>query len=180
MEEILKTELPGEHCDSLHCDSIESWLARHRGLLFKVVHSYARNAAEADDLFQELSLQLWRSLPQFKGQCSEGTWVYKVALFSAVSWLRKEVRHRNHASDEALERVITPCEQPDPRLAWVYARLRELNDIDRSVCLLMLEGYQYDEIADILGISRTNVGAKLNRIKQRLARHQQQEANDEL
>lgn len=154
---------------------LEIWLTRHKGLLFKVVHSYSNSRAEADDLFQELCLQLWKSIPNFSGQCSESTWIYKVALFSAISWTRRETKHRQTEFSDDLDLTLAENAQPDPRLTWLYEQIKSFNAVDRSLCLLMLEGYQYREIADILGITSTHVGVKLNRIKQALSKKREEE-----
>lgn len=148
------------------------WLAEHKGILFKVVHAYAFEHADRQDLFQEISVQVWRSVDAFRGQSSVRTWMFRVALNTAISWTRKEVRHRRGQQPfESWEGVLTTPSPDgrDPRIEWLYQQIAQLKAVDRSVALLLLEGFSYKEIADILGISESNVGVKINRIKAALA-----------
>lgn len=151
------------------------WLQEHRGLLFKIIRTYANDPAEADDLFQEISIQIWHSVTRFKGDAKVSTWIYRVALFAAISWTRKERRHDQKRADvpDLENHIISPAGQDDTRLKQLYRQLRSLNAVDRSVVLLTLEGYAYKDIADILGITTTLVGVKLNRSKQKLAAMQE-------
>lgn len=148
------------------------WLAEHKGLLFKVVRAYAFNLADQDDLFQEISLQLWKSIPSFRQDAAESTWIYRVALNTAIGWLRREKRQLAEPSSlDAVEHTLKAAEtRRDERLDWLYAAISQLNEIDRSLTLLMLDGYSYREMASILGISESNVGVKINRIKKRLVK----------
>lgn len=143
------------------------WLADHRGLLYKVVHSYAFTVADREDLFQEIASQVWSSIPGFKGQSKASTWIYRVALFSAITWSRKERRHR--VGSQPLEEAEQAMPAPDPRLAWLYRQIGELAPVDRSLLLLLLDGFSYREMASIVGISEDHVGVKIHRIKKRLA-----------
>ena len=148
------------------------WLAEHKGLLFKVVRAYAFNLHDQDDLFQEINLQLWKSIPGFRHDAAESTWIYRVALNTAIGWLRRE--KKQPAEQQPLDTVahtLTAAEtRRDERLDWLYAAISQLNEIDRSLTLLMLDGYSYREMAAILGISESNVGVKINRIKKRLVK----------
>ncbi len=73
----------------------DEWLSRHKGLLFKVVHSYAFTPHDRDDLFQEIATQVWNSIPRFRAESAVTTWLYRVALNSALAWSRKERKHRD-------------------------------------------------------------------------------------
>lgn len=148
------------------------WLAGHKGILFKVVHAYALEHADRQDLFQEIAIQVWRSIEVFRGESSVPTWIYRVALNTAMAWTRKEARHRH--GQERLEMgedllTTTSAEKRDPRVEWLYHQIAQLKDIDRSVALLLLDGFSYKEIAAIVGITESNVGVKINRIKSALA-----------
>ena len=146
------------------------WLAEHKGLLFKVVRAHAFNLADQDDLFQEISLQLWKSIPGFRQDAAESTWIYRVALNTAIGWLRREKRQPEASQPlDTVEYTLRATEiRQDERLSWLYEAISQLNEIDRSLTLLLLDGYSYREMAAILGISESNVGVKINRIKKRL------------
>ena len=155
------------------------WLAGHEGILFKVVHAYAFEHADRQDLFQEIVIQVWHSVDAFRGESSVPTWMYRVALNTAVAWTRKENRHqRGKQPLERVEGLLTTLSSDgrDPRVEWLYRQIAQLKDVDRSVALLMLDGYAYKDIAAIAGISESNVGVKINRIKATLTAQLAKEA----
>jgi len=148
------------------------WLAGHKGILFKVVHAYAFEHADRQDLFQEIIFRVWRSVDAFRGDSSVPTWMYRIALTTAIDWTRKENKHqRGKQPLEIVEGLLTTAapETRDPRVEWLYRQIAQLKDADRSVALLMLDGFSYKEIAAIVGITESNVGVKINRIKSALA-----------
>ena len=148
------------------------WLAGHKGILFKVVHAYAFEHADRQDLFQEVAIQVWRSVDAFRGESSVPTWLYRVALNTAIAWGRKQDRHRRGKQPlEVVESLLTTSSSDgrDPRVEWLYQQIAHLNDVDRSVALLLLDGFSYKDIASIVGITESNVGVKINRIKSALA-----------
>lgn len=149
---------------------LESWLRQHQTLLFKVVRAYAFTTPDQEDLFQEIVIQVWRSIPSFQAQSKLTTWLYQVSLNTALSWTRREHKHRQ--GRELMEQAAPVLqENPKPvdeRLIWLYEEITKLNKIDRSLILLLLDGFSYKEMADILGISESNVGVKINRIKKHL------------
>jgi RNA polymerase sigma-70 factor (ECF subfamily) len=148
------------------------WLAGHKGILFKVVHAYAFEHADRQDLFQEIAIQVWRSVDAFRGESSVPTWMYRVALNTALAWRRREHRpQRGKEPLEGAESLLTTesSAKPDPRLEWLYRQIAQLKDVDRSVALLLLDGFSYKEIASITGLTESNVGVKINRIKSALA-----------
>ncbi len=144
------------------------WLESHKGILFKIVHAYALEHADRQDLFQEVILQVWHSVDAFRGESSVPTWMYRVALNTAIAWIRKEGRHqRGKEPFEGMENLLTTesAEGRDPRVEWLYRQIAQLKDVDRSVALLLLDGFSYKEIAAIVGLTESNVGVKINRIK---------------
>jgi RNA polymerase sigma-70 factor (ECF subfamily) len=148
------------------------WLAGHKAILFKVVHAYAFEHADRQDLFQEVAVQLWRSVDAFRGDSSVPTWMYRIALNTALAWTRKQDRHqRGKQTLEVSEDLLTTAaaDGSDPRVEWLYHQIAQLKDVDRSVALLLLDGFSYKEIAAIVGITESNVGVKINRIKSALA-----------
>jgi RNA polymerase sigma-70 factor (ECF subfamily) len=147
----------------------DEWLSQHKGIMFKIIRAYAFNPHDADDLFQEISLQVWKSIPEFRGESKASTWIYRVALYTATVWVRSEKKRPPTQPLADVEHALTVTNrQRDDRSDWLYQQIGQLEPIDRSVCLLLLDGFSYNEMADILGISANNVGVKVHRIKQYL------------
>jgi len=151
-----------------HKQVFETWLQQHKGLVFKVVRAYASGAMEEDDLFQEITIQIWKSIPAFRNHSAVTTWIYRISLNTAIKWIRQSHRHSTESLDNVHQLLQATHHVPDERLNWLYEQIRNLDEIDRSVTLLMLDSYSYKEISNILGISESNVGVKINRIKKQL------------
>ena len=147
------------------------WLADHIGLLWKVVRAFAESLADQEDLLQEVSMQLWRSLPAFRGEARESTWIYRVAFNTALVWQRSEKRRR--LKHEAFVTLHTePAHQSaedDELIKALYVAIRQLPRVDASLALMLLDGLSYREMADVLGIAENYVGVKLNRVRKQLA-----------
>jgi len=150
--------------------TFDDWLSRHKGVLFKVVHAYAFTSHDREDLFQEIITQVWNSIPRFRGDAAVTTWLYRVALNCALAWSRKERKHRDRTESlETNEQVLHETVRiQEPRLAWLYEQIARLDHVDRSLTLLLLDGFSYREMAETLGISENYVGVKINRIKSHL------------
>ena len=135
-----------------------------------MVALYCYDTSNAEDLYQEIALALWRSIPSFSERSSESTWIYRVALNTAISAARKQ--SDLHISDTPLEELVGRDSNETlaraSELEWVYRRIRTMSLVDRSLVLLYLDGNSYQDIAEILGISESNVGAKISRLKSRL------------
>ncbi|HYN44136.1 MAG TPA: RNA polymerase sigma factor [Thermoanaerobaculia bacterium] len=150
-------------------------LDEHKKILFKVASSYCRNTADRQDLVQEMVVQLWRSFDRYDERCRFSTWMYRIALNVAISFYRSEARRSRFsvpAEDYLLE---VPAEAPgsatlDDDLRLLQHFIGQLDELDRALVILYLDGNRYDTIAEILGISETNVGTKISRIKQKLRR----------
>lgn len=160
-------------------DKLKAWLARHKGLLHKVARSFATSSHDLDDLLQEVVLQVWRSIPRYDGGVKESTWIYRVALYTAVSWNRKESRHEGTKHEFTVEPAVMEQEK-DPRIDWLYERISQLNPLDRSLALLLLDGLSYREISETLGLSESNVGVRVHRIKKHLTAALKKENRHEL
>jgi RNA polymerase sigma-70 factor (ECF subfamily) len=151
------------------------WLGEHTGLLFKVVRSFAEERADQDDLFQEILLQVWLSLPNFRDDSKPTTWLYRVAFNTALAWKRTEKKRRRRQCSLSISEVTAPsdpsaeAERNDRIVDQLYAAIRALPPAKRALVVLYLEGFTYREIADVVGISESNVGVGLNRIKKDLA-----------
>ena len=150
----------------------KQWLALYNGLVGRVARAYAGNETDCEDLVQEVLFQLWRSLPRFEGRASPSTWVYRVALNTALAWKRgQRQRWRFQPLGDMSE-----CAQPNDtasdeqdRINALYSALRRLPKADAALVLLYLDGLSYREMGEVLGISETNVGVKLNRARKALA-----------
>ena len=153
----------------------ERWIQEHKGLVLKVVRANAVNGDDRNDLFQEIVFQIWRSIPSFQAKAKISTWVYRVALNTAMVWRRSEGKHRHLrdplcVSNEPSDSDGSPSKRLENQeeLDWLYEEIRRLPAVDRSLALLYLDARSYKEIANILGISMTHVGVKLNRLKRHL------------
>lgn len=159
----------------------ESWIDAHKAILFKVARVYGATHSDREDLFQEIALQVWHSVEAYRGDCAATTWIYRVALNTALSWSRKERKHGQGRQDiEAATGLLTAPSGRDPRLEWIYQRIAELDEANRSLALLMLDGFSYHEMSEILGLSESNVGMKIHRIKASLAAQLAKEEHDGL
>ena len=132
---------------------------------------YRQQGTERMDLFQEIVLQLWKGYPSFKGESKITTWMYRVALNTAISHLRKAGRRpRTEAlADRAYQVADSPVdEESKEKLAFLQIAIDQLSEIEKGIVMLYLESHSYDEIAQIMGLTKTHVGVKLNRIKKKL------------
>jgi RNA polymerase sigma-70 factor, ECF subfamily len=147
----------------------ESWLDQYKALVFKVVRAYAFTDMDRDDLFQEITIQIWHSIPSFRHESSVTTWLYRISLNTAIKWVRKERKHTQAGTLDNVQHILQENNiQVDERLAWLYEEISRLDEIDRCITLLMLDNFSYKEMAGILGITESNVGVKINRIKKYL------------
>ncbi len=153
----------------------EVLLHEHRKIVFKVAGLYSRTAADRDDLVQEISTQLWRSFGGYDvARAKFSTWMYRIALNVAISQLRRqrwsEADRFEPLQMQHLETVAggEDVAEPDERLTALYAFIGQLDPLNRALILLYLEDRDYAEMAEILGISATNVATKISRIKQKL------------
>lgn len=154
--------------------TFEAWMQDHQGILFKVVNAYSQSPAEQDDLAQEIRLAVWRAVPTFDQGSKPSTYIYRIALNRAISWQRSRRSHqakldRYQASLPGPASASNPTK--DPRLELLYTAIRRLNEAERALVLLHLDGHTYNEIADTLGITTSNAGVRLNRIKAKLTEY---------
>lgn len=155
-------------------DAFGALLQRHSGIVFKVANSYARHPEDRADLAQEIAAQLWRAWPKYDPSRSATTWMYRIALNVAIDHVREQSLRRRHDSvplDDALHDV-PDTEAIDPeraqRLRLLQAFIARQPPLDRALLVLYLEERPQREIAEILGISESNVSTKIGRLKQRL------------
>jgi RNA polymerase sigma-70 factor (ECF subfamily) len=136
----------------------------HIGILQKICRIYKKDAADREDLFQEILYNAWRSYPRFEGRSKFSTWLYRVALNTALHQKRKERSVANLIEFE--NRVFDPAEEDEAdALKILYKAIDQLNPLEKSIVILFLDDQSYNEIAEVTGLSVSNVGVKLNRIK---------------
>lgn len=140
-------------------------IEEHRRIIFKVSYLSALDQDDINDLYQDIILNLWKSFPQFKGECNLSTWIYRISLNTSISRIRKKPTAKAVPLTEAM---LIPTDQQSDLMSDVYGLIARLGELDRALILLWLEDRPYDEIADIMGISKGNVAVKLNRVKNKL------------
>lgn len=144
----------------------------HQGILHRICSVYANHAHDRQDLFQDMALQLWRSFASFRQQSTFTTWMYRVALNTALLQRRKASRRPDLSGGGEAKIACVPVTAAGPHdgAELLHACIRELPTLDRAIVLLHLEEHSYDEIAEITGLSRSNVSVRLVRLKERLRR----------
>jgi RNA polymerase sigma-70 factor, ECF subfamily len=153
----------------------------HVGILMKTTQAFVADRADRDDLFQEILIALWKALPQFDGRAKLSTYVYRVALSCALNWKRSRRRYWQRLDQYGTmlpEWPETGSARDRGRLDWLYARIHELPPVDRSLILLSLDRLSYGEIADVTGLSESNIGVRLHRIKQQLIAQSEEVKNE--
>jgi RNA polymerase sigma-70 factor (ECF subfamily) len=145
-------------------------LSNYQGILHKVNLIYFRNVSDREDNFQEIIYQLWKSFPGLKNNNSIGSWIYAVSINTSISKIKKksriEYREKLPESIDMIDIIeeLALNEESQMLLQAIY----NLNEIDKPIMLLYLEEKSYDEIAEIIGISKSNVGVRINRAKELL------------
>ena len=144
-------------------------IKENEGIIYKITRIYSNNEADLQDLYQEIVFQLWKSFDDFRGESKVSTWMYKIALNTALFHLKQS---KKNGQCVGLEKIILTQENYDPileeRLDIMYQHIKALNDLEKGIILLFLEGKKHEEIAEITGITATNVGTRIGRIKQKL------------
>jgi RNA polymerase sigma-70 factor (ECF subfamily) len=143
----------------------------HQGLIHKVCIMYESDRDQRNDLFQEIVLQLWRSFPTFRGESKITTWMYRIALNTAISRYRKESRmvrtedlHETHFN---ISDQLSPNENEE-NIQRLQHAIRQLSEIERAMVMMALEEIPYEEIAETIGITQNNVRVRMNRIREKL------------
>jgi len=156
-------------------DRFLSHLQDHKGILYKVANAYCSRREERGDLIQEMVVELWQAFPHFDSRASFSTWMHRIAMNVAISFHRSEGRRIRDALPiedfgmdlAAADRVL---DAQDDDVRALHQMIARLDDINRALILLYLEGYGQDEIADMIGLTPTNVATRINRIKHKLQR----------
>jgi RNA polymerase sigma-70 factor (ECF subfamily) len=143
-------------------------LERHRGIVAKVAGTYAWNTEDRADLMQEIATQLWRSFARYDDERSFSTWMYRIALNVAISYVRDRSRRRDVPLDDELADDNAADHEREQHVRLLHQFIRRQQPLDRALLLLYLEERNQREIAEILGLSKTNVATKIGRLKQKL------------
>lgn len=138
----------------------------NQGIIFKVCKLYRNSKEDQEDLFQEIVLQLWRAFPKFRKESKVSTWMYRIALNTAIAMFRKhkiEIEFNEYTPKEIYSNQESEQSENEERL---FDAIRTLNQTERAIIALFLEGFNYKEIGEITGITENYVGVKINRIKE--------------
>ncbi|HAS44092.1 MAG TPA: RNA polymerase subunit sigma-70 [Microscillaceae bacterium] len=141
----------------------------HKKLIYKICNVYC-NAQNRKDLEQEILIQLWTAFDKYDGRVKMSTWIYKIALNTAISQYRKSLieKKRQSSIDASLFSFADYDFEVDHHIQLLYQFIEKLNYLDKAIILLYLDNYKYQEISEMIGISKTNVASKINRIKTKL------------
>ncbi|KSA11956.1 RNA polymerase sigma-70 factor [Maribacter dokdonensis DSW-8] len=146
-------------------------LQDNQNIVHKVCTLYTNDRDSHNDLFQEITIQLWKAYPKFRGDAKFSTWMYRVALNTAITLYRKQKRRIDTADYESVIFKIKADEYDETeelQLKLMYKAVKQLNDVDKALVFLYLEDKNYTEISETLGISEVNARVKMNRIKTKL------------
>ncbi|WP_224482669.1 RNA polymerase sigma factor [Robertkochia aurantiaca] len=146
-------------------------LEKNQNIVHKICRLYTHDQESHNDLFQEITIQLWKAYPNFRGDSKFSTWMYRVALNTAITLYRKSKRQvKTQDFDSVMFRIKSDPydDTQDKQLNLMYRAIKELNDIEKALVFLYLEDKSYKEVADTLGITEVNARVKMNRIKTKL------------
>lgn len=146
-------------------------IEKHKGIIFKISKMYMDSKDDRDDLFQEITYQVWRAYPGFRGQSEFSTWLYRIALNTAIVFLKSEKKRSFIANEDFSNYKIVEDEyndEKDEKLSAMYQAIHQLNPIDKAFIFYYLEDIPGREIAEQMGISEGNVRVKMNRAKNKL------------
>jgi len=144
-------------------------LNENRQVISKICNAYSNNEEEFEDYFQEVALQIWKSYESFEGKSKISTWIYRISLNVCLSEIRKKERRiSTYSLKPEIDSLKQEQKDNQEQIKELYRAIRTLKKIDRAIIILYLEEKQYKEMAEILGISVSNIGVKINRIKKEL------------
>lgn len=145
-------------------------IKNHQGILHKICNVYFIRNPYKEDYYQEILIRLWKSYPSFRNQSAFSTWLYRVALNTAIDLIRKENLQPVHTELSQIEYNIPDHEHniDSEKKETLYQAIGQLSDVEKAIIILYLEDYSYKEISEIIGISESNTGVKISRIKNQL------------
>lgn len=144
-------------------------IEKHKGMIFKISKMYLENQEDREDLFQEIILQLWKSYQAFEGKSQFSTWLYRVSLNTAITFLKRDKKRMD--KNELHENIDIEDEQntdKELQTEFLYKAVQELNPIEKALIFLFLEGQNHKQISENMGITEVNARVKLNRTKEKL------------
>lgn len=141
-------------------------ISKHQGIVHKICRLYRDSLEDKQDLFQEIVYQLWKSYPTFRQESSVTTWMYRIALNTALASFRKPVPPVSYT--DSLPDLASEHQEADEQHEQLFSALKQLNEGERALVSLYLEDLSYKDISEILGVSESNVGVRLNRVKNKL------------
>lgn len=150
-------------------------IQEYERVIYKVCYLYTTPHATLNDLYQEVVINLWKAYPKFRNECKISTWIYRIALNTCISFIRKE---KNIPEIVTLSQIADRIEETDETqviLKRLYSMINRLGQLEKSIVLLYLEDKSYEEIAEITGLTLTNVATKLSRIKDKLRKMNKEE-----
>ena len=147
-------------------DEFLDLITQHQGIIHKVCRLYRDTPEDRQDLFQEIVYQLWKSYPAFRKESGITTWMYRISLNTALASFRKKSTSINY-TDQVPDQIAAQ-EEADEQQEQLFAALKQLSEGERALVSLFLEDMSYRQMAEVLGISESNVGVRLNRIKSKL------------
>jgi RNA polymerase sigma-70 factor (ECF subfamily) len=157
--------------DKRQKDQFLDILEKNIGIIIKIARAYSKTLHDKEDLINDITLELWKSFGRFKGGSKISTWIYRIALNTSMNYKRKREKDRLFFLDDLkqIENLSWLIEQPDSSHSEIlYQCIDELNQLNKAIILLYLDGNSHDEISDITGISKTNVGTRISRIKEQI------------
>ncbi|CAN5343459.1 sigma-70 family RNA polymerase sigma factor [soil metagenome] len=145
-------------------------IQENEGIIFKITSIYTRDKDDQEDLYQEIVYQLWKSFDSFRNESKISTWMYRIALNTSIAHLRKVKKKGEQVPIDKviLNRMDLSDTVAEERISILYEQIKTLNTIEKGIVVLYLEGKNYEEIANVTGFTSTNIGTRLNRIKQKL------------
>lgn len=146
-------------------------LEENQNIVHKICRLYTNDQDAHNDLFQEVTIQLWKAYPKFRGDAKFSTWMYRVALNTAITLYRKSTRRVKTTDYDSVQFKIIDLQEDDEtaeQLTLLYGAIKQLNDIEKALVFLYLEDRNYREISETLGISEVNARVKMNRVKTKL------------
>lgn len=152
-------------------DTFLKLVEENKKLIYKVSHMYSDNTTDRKDLFQEIIANLWKAYPDFRHKSKVSTWIYRIALNTSISWFRNYLKSADYIEYTNSIPQISEDQEFEELNAKLFGAIDILGKLDKAIILLQLEGYSYDEISEITGLSKTNVATKINRIKLKLKHH---------
>jgi RNA polymerase sigma-70 factor (ECF subfamily) len=146
-------------------------LKENQNIIHKICRLYTQGEDAHNDLFQEITIQLWKAFPKFRGESKFSTWAYRVALNTAITLYRKSTKSINAIEFESGKHFVLQEEynyEEEEHIKLMYKAVQQLNDIEKALVFMYLEDKDYEEISETLGISEVNARVKMNRIKTKL------------